>query len=127
MHNRSRAWLWSSAAISFIMGIIFVLNDNSGAGFFFMLMGIIYIGAATPAGQAWAASNPNVGRWGLIVGTLLLVLLVVGVGAVLLLKQPPSQSAAFLVRDWRRGLRMLRCAPQHCMHTTPPRCASRRG
>ncbi len=86
MHNHSRAWLWSAAAISFIMGIILVLNDNSGAGFFFILMGITYIGAATPAGQAWAASNPSLGRWGLIGGILLLVLLVVVVGAVLLLK-----------------------------------------
>ena len=84
MHNRSRAWLWSAAAISFIMGIILILNDNSGAGLFFILMGITYIGAATPAGQALEASNPSLGRWGLIGGILLLVLLVV-IGAVLLL------------------------------------------
>ena len=86
MHNRSRAWLWSAAAISFIMGIILVLNDNSGPGLFFILMGITYIGATTPAGQAWAASNPSLGRWGLIGGLLLLVLLVVVVGTILLLK-----------------------------------------
>jgi len=85
MHNRSRAWLWSAAAVSFIVGLIFVLND-SGAGWYFILMGIVYIGASTRAGQAWAGSNPSLGRWGLIVGTLLLVLLVVVVGAVLLLK-----------------------------------------
>jgi hypothetical protein len=84
MHNRSRAWLWSAAALSFIVGFIFVLND-SGAGWFFILIGIIYIGASTRAGQAWAASNPSLGRWGLIAGTLLLVLVVV-VGAVLLLR-----------------------------------------
>ena len=86
MHNRSRAWLWAAAAISFIMGFIFVLNDNSGPGLFFILMGITYIGAATPAGQAWAASNPSLGRWGLIGGILLLVLLIVLVGTILLLK-----------------------------------------
>ena len=85
MHNRSRAWLWAASAMSFIVGLIFVLND-SGAGWFFILMGIIYIGASTRAGQAWAASNPSPGRWGLIGGTLLLVLLVVLVGAVLLLR-----------------------------------------
>lgn len=86
MHNRSRAWLWSAAAISFIVGLIFVWSD-SGAGWFFILMGMIYIGASTRAGQAWAASNnPSLGRWGLIGGALLLVLLVVAVGAVLLLK-----------------------------------------
>ncbi len=86
MNNRSRAWLWSAAAISFIMGIILVLNDNSGAGAFFIVMGITYIGISTRAGQAWAASNPSLVRWGLIGGTSLFVLLAVVVGAVFLLK-----------------------------------------
>jgi len=85
MQNRSRAWLWSAAAISFIMGIILLLNDNSGPGLFFILMGITYIGASTRAGQAWKASNPSLGRWGIIGGSLLLVLLVIVVGAVLLI------------------------------------------
>ena len=85
MQNRSRAWLWSAAAISFIMGIILLLNDNSGPGLFFILMGITYIGASTRAGQAWKASNPSLGPWGIIGGSLLLVLLVFVVGAVLLI------------------------------------------
>jgi len=86
MHNRQRTWLWLAAAISFIMGLILVLNDNSGAGAFFIITGISYFGASTRAGQAWRASNPSLIRWGLIGGTLLFVLLVVVVGAVLLLK-----------------------------------------
>ncbi len=85
MQNRSRAWLWLAAAISFIMGVILLLNDNSGPGLFFILMGITYIGASTRAGQAWKASNPSLGRWGIIGGTLLLVLLVFVVGVVLLI------------------------------------------
>ena len=85
MQNRSRVWLWSAAAISFIMGVILLLNDSSGAGLFFILMGITYIGASTRAGQAWKASNPSLGRWGIIGGTLLLVLLVFVVGVVLLI------------------------------------------
>jgi hypothetical protein len=32
--------------------------------------------------------------------------------------QPLGQSATFPARDWRRGLRMLGCAAQHCMHPT---------
>jgi hypothetical protein len=84
MQNHSRAWLWSAAAISFIMGIILVFNDNSVAGAFFVLMGITYVGATT-AGKAWAASDPSLKKWGLIGGILLLVLLVV-VCAVLLMK-----------------------------------------
>ena len=85
MHNRQRAWLWLSAAVSFVVGFIFVLND-SGAGWFFVIMGIVYIGASTRAGQGLAASNPSLVRWGLVGVTLLLVLLAVVVGAVLLLK-----------------------------------------
>jgi hypothetical protein len=85
MHNRQRAWIWSAAAVSFVVGFILVLND-SGAGWFLVIMGMIYIGASTRAGQGLAASNPSLVRWGLVGVTLLLVLLAVVVGAVLLLK-----------------------------------------
>ena len=84
MDNRQRAWTWLAAAMSFVVGFILVLND-SGAGWFLIIMGIIFIGS-TRAGQAWAASNPRLGRWGLIGVTLLLVLLVVIVGILFLLK-----------------------------------------
>jgi hypothetical protein len=67
------------------MGFILVLND-SGAGWFLIILGITYLGASTQAGQAWAASNPNLSRWGLIGVTLLLVLTVVVVTAVVLLR-----------------------------------------
>jgi len=85
MYNRQRAWLWFSAAVSFIVGLILVMNDSS-AGWFLVIMGIIYIGVSTRAGQGWAASNPNLARWGLVGLTVLLVLLTILVGAVLLLK-----------------------------------------
>ena len=86
MHNRKRAlWLWSAAAVLFVVGLILVLND-SGAGWFLIIMGMTYIGASTRAGQGLAASNPSLVRWGLVGVTLLLVLLAVVVGAVLLLK-----------------------------------------
>ena len=83
MHNRERAWLWLSAAVLFIVGFILVLND-SGAGWFLIILGITYIGASTQAGQAWAESNPSLGRWGLVGVTLLLGLLAIAVGVVLL-------------------------------------------
>ena len=85
MHNRQRAWLWLAAAVSFVVGFVLVLSD-SGAGWFLIIMGIIYIGASTRAGQGLAASNPSLTRWALVGATLLLVLLAVVVGAVLLLK-----------------------------------------
>ena len=85
MHTRQRAWLWLAAAVSFVVGFILVLND-SGAGWFLIIMGIVYIGASTRAGQGLAASNPNLVRWGLVGVTLFLVLLAVVVGAVLLLR-----------------------------------------
>jgi hypothetical protein len=85
MQNRQRIWTWIAAAFSFVVGIIFVLSD-SAAGWFFIIMGMVYLGGSTQAGQAWAASNPSLSRWVLIGVTLLLVLLVVVIGAVLLLK-----------------------------------------
>lgn len=82
MQDRSKAWLWSAAAISFIMGVILLLNDSSGAGMFFILMGILYIGGSNRASQA---SNPSFGKWGLIGVSILLVLLVIFVGVFLIL------------------------------------------
>jgi hypothetical protein len=85
MRNRQRAWVWLSAAVSLVVGFILVLND-SGAGWFLIIMGIVYIGTSTRAGQGFAASNPGLARWGLMGVPLLLILLAVVVGAVLLLK-----------------------------------------
>jgi hypothetical protein len=84
MHKRTRAWLWLSAVVLFITGFILVLND-SAAGWFLIILGITYVGASTQAGQAWAESNPSLGRWGLVGLTLLLVLLAVIAGIVLLI------------------------------------------
>jgi hypothetical protein len=83
MGDRQRTWLWLSAAVSFIVGFIFVLND-SGAGWFLIVMGIIYLSFLTRAGQRLAGSNPVYVRWGLVGVTLLVVLLAVVVGAVML-------------------------------------------
>jgi len=85
MNSSQRTWLWLAAVVSLIVGLALVWND-SGAGWFLMVMGIIYAGASTRAGQAWASSNPKLGRWGLIVASLLLVLLAMLVAAVALLK-----------------------------------------
>jgi len=85
MDNRQRVWLGLSAAVSLIVGFILILND-SGAGWFLIIMGITYLGTTTRAGQAWAASNPNLARWGLIGVTLLLILLAIVVSVALLSK-----------------------------------------
>ena len=85
MHNRHRAWLWLAAAVSFVVGFILVLND-SGAGWFLIIMGIIDIGATTRAGRGLAASNRGMIRWGLLVATLLLLMLVLIAAAILLVR-----------------------------------------
>ena len=85
MCSHQRAWLLSAAVMSFVVGLIFVLND-SAAGWLFFVMGLSYIGVSTRAGQAWAATNPSLVQWGLIGVTLLLILLAVVIGAVVLLK-----------------------------------------
>ena len=85
MDKRQKAWLWASAAVSMVVGIILIAND-SAAGWFLVIMGLAYLGASTRPGQSLAASNPSLTRWGLIGSTLLLVVLVVIAGAVILLK-----------------------------------------
>ena len=85
MDSRQKTWLWLSAAISFIAGFILVMKD-SGAGWFLIIMGIIYTGTLTQPGQRWAKSNPRLTRLGLIGVTVLLVSLVLVAGAVLLMK-----------------------------------------
>jgi hypothetical protein len=84
MNKHDKIWLWSSAAISMLMGFILALND-SGAGWFLVILGITIIGTSTGAGQKWVGSNPRLTRWGLIGVTLLTILLVVGVVAVIVL------------------------------------------
>ena len=85
MNKNQKTWLWLSTIASSIVGFMLVLND-SGAGWFLIIMGIVYISGTTRAGQAWAESNPHLTRWGLIGVTVLLVLLAVVAGAVLLFK-----------------------------------------
>jgi hypothetical protein len=83
MRNRQRVWLWLAAAASFVVGLALVFND-SGAGWFLIIMGIVYLGASTRAGQEMAATNPGLAWWGLVAATLLLVLLAIVVGVVVL-------------------------------------------
>lgn len=85
MHNRHRVWLWLSAAVLFVVGFILVLTD-SGAGWFLVIMGIIYIGVSTRAEQGLVASSPSLVGWELVGVASLLVLLAFVGGTVLLLK-----------------------------------------
>ncbi len=78
-------WLWLSAAASLMAGFLLVMNDSS-AGWFLIILGIIDIGATTRAGQGLAASNRARISWGLIAVTVLIILLVLIAGAVFLLK-----------------------------------------
>ena len=82
MNVSPRIWLWVSAAVSLIAGILLILNDSS-AGWFLIIMSIIDVGATTRAGRGLADSNRGLTRWGLIAATLLLVVLVLIVAAVL--------------------------------------------
>lgn len=86
MNNRHSVWLWLSAAVSFLVGFLLVWNDST-AGWFLIIMGIIYIGASTRTGQGLTASNPNLGRWGLVGITVLFILLTIVIGAALQFKK----------------------------------------
>ncbi len=85
MNTNPGVWLWISAAVSLIAGAVLVLND-SGAGWFLIILGIIDIGATTRAGQGLATANRPMMRWGLIAATLLLVVLALVTAAVFLLQ-----------------------------------------
>lgn len=84
MQRRDRVWLWFSAAVSIVAGFALVFN-NSGAGWFLIVLGSIYIGASGRAAQGSAASNTRWIWWGLVGVTLLSVgLVIVGCAAFLL-------------------------------------------
>ena len=85
MKKIQKTWLWLAAAVSFLVGVVLLINDNSGAGLFLIILGIVNRGASTRAGQGLDASDGGLVRWGLVGITLLLVLLALIVGAVLLL------------------------------------------
>ena len=86
MNASPQIWLWVSAAVSLLAGFLLVMNDSS-AGWLLIIMGIINIGATTPAGHGLAASKRGMIRRGLIVVTFLLVLLVL-IGAAVFLLRP---------------------------------------
>jgi hypothetical protein len=85
MKNRQKIWLWSSAAVLFVMGFILVMSD-SGAGWFLIILGVTYLGLSTGRGQTWTVSNPKAARWVFVGITVLLVMLAIIIGVVLLLK-----------------------------------------
>ena len=84
MKKSHKTWLWLSAIVSFVVGFILVLND-SAAGWFLIIMGIVYIGSLTRPGQTWTEANPRLTRWAFFGVTVLLVLIVVVTGVALLL------------------------------------------
>ena len=85
MKNSQKTWLGLSAIVSFAVGFILVLND-SGAGWFLIIMGMVYFGSLSRPGQTWAETHPRLTRWALIGITVLLVLIVAVAVAVLLLR-----------------------------------------
>ena len=84
MNKNQKIWLWLAAGVSFLAGILLVLKDSS-AGWFLIIMGMIYLGTLTRPGQRLAVANPTPTRWGLVIGSLLVVFVLI-IGAVLLLK-----------------------------------------
>jgi len=85
MNNRQSIWYCISAIASLIAGFLLVMND-SGAGWFLVIMGIVYLGISTRPGQRLASADPGFVRRGLTGATLLFILLTIVVGAALQLK-----------------------------------------
>lgn len=77
MNNRQGIRLWAYAAISLVIGFVFVQNGSS-PGWFLIALGITYLGSSTRIGLTWAESHPGLARWGLVgISALLIVLFVV--------------------------------------------------
>jgi hypothetical protein len=84
MNKKSKNLVMEAAVVSILAGVLLVLKD-SGAGWFLIIMGIIYLGALTRPGQRLAVANPNPVRWALVSVSLLSVLVLI-IGVVILLK-----------------------------------------
>ena len=84
MNKNQQTWLWLSAIVSFAVGFILVMND-SGAVWFFIIMGMVYIGSLTRPGQTWAEANLRATQRALVGITILLVVTISVAVAVLLL------------------------------------------
>ncbi len=76
MQKNRKVWLWISAAVSMVVGLILVLK-GSGAGWFLIILGIVDIGASTDVGDSLAVKHPLLTRWSLIIISFLLILLTV--------------------------------------------------
>jgi hypothetical protein len=86
MDNRQKTWICLGAAMSFVVGLLLLMNDSSAAGIFLILLGIGSLATLTRGGQTWAGSNPALAKWGLIAIPVLVALLAVTVGVLFLLK-----------------------------------------
>jgi hypothetical protein len=83
MYTRQRVWIVSTAALSFVVGLIFVLNHIS-IGWMFFILALGYLAASTQAGQAWVATNPRLIRRILIIAAVLLLVLIAVFAAFIL-------------------------------------------
>jgi hypothetical protein len=82
MDKSQQTWMGLAVAASFLVGLFLIWND-SAAGWFLIIMSAVYLGMLTRPGQGLAAFKPRLVRWGLI-GTLLLTLLAVVLVAITL-------------------------------------------
>ena len=83
MMGNQRLLLWLSAAVALVVGLVLVMQD-SGAGWFLIIVGIIDIGLAAGANRGLPAANQRVTRLGLISAALLLIVLIMIAVAVYL-------------------------------------------
>ena len=83
MDARQKVWVWVSAAVLLVVGLILVLRDSAAAGGFLVVLAIADLATLTSQGQAWAKINPGLVRWGLIAVALLAALLIIIVAIVL--------------------------------------------
>lgn len=83
MEKRTKIWLWISAVISFIVGLLLLLT-GTGLGALFVILGIISLAALTQPGQKLVESKPRLVMWLVFGAFILLVVIVILLGVVAL-------------------------------------------
>ncbi len=81
MNDLQKNFIWISAAVGSVAGIVLLIRENA-AGWFLMLLGGLDIAVLTRRGQMLSTSRPVLVRWGLIAAHGLLIALTVWLGLV---------------------------------------------
>jgi len=86
MDHHQKTAIWLGAALGFVVGLLLLMNDNSAAGIFLLLLAIGSLAHLPYGGHTWAVSHSGLVKWGLVAVPILAAILAIIVGTICLLK-----------------------------------------